>query len=167
MKITVIQKERAKVKLKELKEKLKVVQKEYEEAWENGDHSENADLDSAKLERSRLKEEIKNLESLLENEVITFSKSPIIVEGSFLKISSPKLKEPILAIFASKGDLITEGILQMDSELGRAINGKLPNKVYTVKGVDYFVEKLTNPNIELFIKEYPGEDILIKGLFEQ
>lgn len=166
-KISVIQYKRYESKYENLLEEIPKLEDEVKAAREHGDLSENAEHDAAKAKLAMAKAERADLEELLKCEIVEYDKSPLLVAGSILRISSPALTEgPIVVQLSDVGDLVIEGCLNTATPLGKIIQGKLPGQ-FTV-GKDIFtVEKIMNPNIEEFIQMYPEEDVLIKSLFDK
>lgn len=166
-KISIIQYKRYEAKYNKILEEIPKLEDEVKAAREHGDLSENAEHDAAKAKLAMAKAERADLEELLKCEIVEYDKSPMLVIGSIIRISSPSITEgPLTVQMSDVGDLITEGCLNTNTPLGKIIQGKLPGQ-FTV-GKDIFtVEKVMNPNIEEFIEMYPEEEVLIKSLFDK
>lgn len=166
-KISIIQYKRYEAKYNKILEEIPKLEDEVKAAREHGDLSENAEHDAAKAKLAMAKVERADLEELLKCEIVEYDKSPMLVVGSIIRISSPSITEgPLTVQMSDVGDLITEGCLNTNTPLGKIIQGKLPGQ-FTV-GKDIFtVEKVMNPNIEEFIEMYPEEEVLIKSLFDK
>ena len=125
-----------------------------------GDFSENADLDAAKQDLSKIQIEINRLEELLKADVEPYDHGSIISNGSIIRFSCPEYEngQEQLALLASEGTLMFSKVLSTESALGKAINQNVSGD-YTVNGHVFHVQKELHPDLDAFfnsIKEEPS-----------
>lgn len=153
--------------LEELKAKLPLIEEEYRDAAERGDVSENAELDAARTKLLATQVKIASIESLKDYEVLEYDTSPIIKIGSLVKIEMVALDETIILMLEQTGGALIEGVLNVDSEMGKAIIGGVSKDV-KVNGKDFRVTKILDPEfLKEFTKLYPKDDIIIQRLFDE
>lgn len=138
--------------LQEVLESLAEVQELQKQAAEQGDLSENEEYSTARAEAERLTGERLRLENILaEAEIVPEDHSPRITLGStieFYKVDANgnPISEVRRLLLESSGDSITQGILGVNSSLGKAIlNGT--DGIYSVHengGTRYHVKKVPN-----------------------
>lgn len=138
--------------LSETIDSLVEVQELQKRAAEQGDLSENEEYSTARAEAERLNGERLRLETLLsEAEIVPEDHSSRITLGStieFCKVDEKgnPISELRRLVLESSGDSITQGILGVNSSLGKAIlNGT--NGIYSVHeqgGIRYQVKKVQN-----------------------
>lgn len=167
--ITKLQKSIYSKKLDGLKERIPDLEDAVKTASALGDHSENAELDSAKDALNQTYLEISKLESLVNDEVIPYDRSTRINVGSIVKITSKCLIDDdnpsgeVIKLVSDSGDFLIEPVLNTSSALGRAVLGN-QSGVYHVGDYDFKVEKLINPNLDEFTSSYLDEEEAITKL---
>lgn len=169
--ITKLQKSIYSKRLSGLKELIPSLEDAVKSASALGDHSENAELDSAKESLNQTYLEISTLESLMKEEVIPYDESSKINVGSIVKITSKVFQEPnnpegsVIKLVSDSGDFLIEPVLNTSSNLGRAVLGNLSG-VYKVGDNEFKVEKIINPNLDEFTSSYLDEEDAIRKLIE-
>ena len=145
--------------LKELPE----LQRKLSAAAALGDMKENAEYDAVKQDIALRHIRLSQIDTTLNScEVITASDGDRLTVGSIMKISiinsDGTETEPKLFLLDSV-EKILEGILGIESPLGKVINGN-PSGIYEVqtplnKRIKYRVVKQEASMIEKFMEEYP------------
>lgn len=170
-KITAIQKARLEVKLSEYKKEASMEHSEMTAAKEQGDMSENSELDSAKGNYALNRSKIAEIENILNNsDVVGETSGNIIDIGSLIRVY---IKNKETNVYEEKGlfclDSVEDflgGILGENSPLGQAIRGNASGEftVQTAFGdsVQYLVKKETNDSMDEFLASYPDKIELFK-----
>lgn len=155
-------------KLKKLEEELPRRIEDFDSAYKEGDTSDNADFDAARDRLNKTKLEISNIRDLLQYEIIPYDKSDRITMGSIITIQSPVLYggEPQTLILEEIGGTVIEGVLNINSPLGKLVKDNL-SADYTVNGNIFNVRKERDPNLEEFMVRFPEEDVAIENLFKK
>lgn len=162
--ISLIQYKRYKMQMDEVKKKIVECGEAVKAARALGDLSENAELDSAKAEMSRLQAESSKLDDLLHSEVIEYDNGPTLTVGSLVEISSDEMN-PMIVLLSDAGNLDIDHVLNTDSELGRKVKGN-SSGVYEVQGVKYHVKKLPESKTEEFLLSIPTDKTILSKLLE-
>ncbi|MGL4950169.1 MAG: hypothetical protein ACRC5M_07275 [Anaeroplasmataceae bacterium] len=142
------------------------IEEELKAAAEQGDLSENSEYDAAKAKLTAANIKKSDLEGLLKYEIVSYDNSQLIVVGSIIKISSPNLPEPRVVMLGDSGNFLTEPVLNTSSPLGKLILGNTTGQ-YDLGDSIFYVEKITNPDLDEFTKSYLDEDKALSRLFDE
>lgn len=167
MQITEIQKRKYETRLQELEEKEPELKQVVKNAQELGDFSENSELDSAKSDLNENRMEQSSIKNTLANsEVVTYDTSNLIVIGSLVEVVCPALNDGKSTIFlvSDTGDCMLEGVINTATPLGKAIIGNVSGEFRVGNNV-FSVTKITKPNLDEFILEYPSDQEVLNRFF--
>lgn len=171
--ITEIQQKRLQSKLELLKPEIEKASKELKHALGFGDRSENSEADAAEQKLRLLEAEIADIENTLQySEVVKVSDSNRIVIGSLISVMQldvPEEKERLF-MFDTNGDTIISGVLNIDSPLGKKINGN-PSGVYTIQAesgqeLRFRVNRESIDRLPEYDKEFPDEKTFFSNQFK-
>jgi transcription elongation factor GreA len=163
IKLTPLSKKRLEANILNLEKQLQVAVSRLADAVGFGDLSENSEHDSAKAAVGSISSRKQKLEDRLLNSVVVEPFYDGIHEGSLILVQDldkPDLP-PRMMLFDSIGTSTLNGVLHVDSPLGKAVYNQSPGKFsfFTADGrKNYMVTLLPESKLEEFENLYPSDE---------